>query len=505
MSKKVFWIVLTISLLVNAILHIQLLSHGNFYFTVDQGKDAMFVREINERSQIIFRGPVTSVAGVHAGPLWFYFIAIGYRIFNGNPYGAPFMELLLNSGGVLFAALFLEKKIGRNRTLIAIIPLLFSWQFFETAAWGFNPFPLTILALVQALLLSEFLNNKSRYYFWALVPTMLAFHAEVAGATTMFLFYVVIGAVGVRQKYISFKKYSLYSFIIPILLVAPLSYELLKRAQFANQVYTGHSTGLGIFAKTTFGPMSRNLGEIVGSAIIRQQWPVGLFAMLIVLGTYLKKRKHDFNFESRLTFLVAIMVGIAYMFFGSNNGWRDWQTVYFYPLLFLLFMILATSLKSKIIWIVVIAVLCFKIPTFITRYNTYPSPKDDVSILANEMKVIDWIYTHSENDGFNVYTYTDGFFDYTYQYLFWWYGRDKYGFVPCEYANYPHSPKENYVPGYLSYSEPRLGCTKFRFLILESDTNGESNEGWLEDFQKSTTLVESHSVGKIVIEKRRVN
>ena len=504
MSRKIFWIVLASALIINAILHMHLLGQGNFYFTVDQGKDAMFVREINENSKVIFRGPVTSVAGVHAGPLWFYFIAIGYRIFNGHPYGAAFMELLLNSGALIFAANFLLKRIGTKRTLLSIVSVLFSWQFFETSAWGFNPFPLMPLALIQVFLLTEFINKKENYYLYALIPTLLAFNAEVAGASTLFIFYFLVGSVGVYKKFISIKKYLLSAIVFPVLTVAPLSYELFKRAEFANQLYTGNTKGLGIFAKTTFGPMTKNLGEIVGSAIIRQFWIVGLVAVLIVLSVYLFNRKHTFNFEARLTLLVASLTGIAYMFFGSNNGWRDWQTVFFFPIIFLWFMIIATSLKSKLIWLTIAVVLCFKFPIFLDRYMTYPSPKSDMSILSNQLKVVDWIYRHSENDGFNVYTYTDGFFDYTYQYLFWWYGRQKYGFVPCEYANYPHSPKETYVPGYLSYTEPRLGCTKLRFLILESETNGQSNEGWVEDFRNQTKLLETHEVGEILIEKRTV-
>ncbi len=138
------------------------------------------------------------------------------------------------------------------------------------------------------------------------------------------------------------------------------------------------------------------------------------------------------------------------------------------------------------------------------RYIDHFRYSPDSSMLYNEISVLDWIYTHNDEDGFNVYTYTDTFYDYPYQYLFWWYGRKKYGFMPCEYSNFPLSHKEVYVPNYLNYNEPQLGCNRLRFLIIQSDTNGQSNEDWIADFQKSTKLLENITIGSIEVEKREL-
>jgi hypothetical protein len=125
-------------------------------------------------------------------------------------------------------------------------------------------------------------------------------------------------------------------------------------------------------------------------------------------------------------------------------------------------------------------------------------------MLYNQLSVLDWIYTHNDEDGFNVYTYTNTFYDYPYQYLFWWYGRERYGFMPCEYSNYPKSPKETYIPDFLEYTEPRLGCNRLRFLIVESDTNGQTNKNWIDDFRNDTLLVEEVTIGTVIVEKREV-
>ena len=117
------------------------------------------------------------------------------------------------------------------------------------------------------------------------------------------------------------------------------------------------------------------------------------------------------------------------------------------------------------------------------------------------MKVLDWIYSHNEGNGFNLYTYTDSFYDYSYQYLISWYGKEKYGFYPCEYANFPLAHKYLYIPGAEKYNTPQLGCDKFRFLIIDSTTNGNKNKGWINEFRDLTIFVEKTQIGNTTIEK----
>jgi hypothetical protein len=61
-----------------------------------------------------------------------------------------------------------------------------------------------------------------------------------------------------------------------------------------------------------------------------------------------------------------------------------------------------------------------------------------------------------------------------------------------------------YVPGWEHYVEPKLGCDKFRFLIIESDTNGETNKDWILDFRSKNVFLERVTIGKTVIEKYKL-
>src|SRR5689334_5830320 len=60
---------------------------NNFYFTMDQGNDAIHAREILVRHKLPLLGPETSIFGLYAGPAWYYFIALGYFLAGGHPAG----------------------------------------------------------------------------------------------------------------------------------------------------------------------------------------------------------------------------------------------------------------------------------------------------------------------------------------------------------------------------------------------------------------------------------
>jgi len=205
------------------------------------------------------------------------------------------------------------------------------------------------------------------------------------------------------------------------------------------------------------------------------------------------------------------LVLVSYLFFGSNHGWRAWHTVYI-PIVSLIVILLTcwglVRRRQTLIKIggasVIGIILFFNLMNFRNNYFSYLQVSDNPSLLYNQLKVLDWIYTHNEDNGFNLYTYTDSFYDYSYQYLISWYAKKKYGFYPCEYANYPLAHKYLYIPGEENYREPKLGCDKLRFLIVDSKTNGNDNKNWIEDFRRKTILVEKTEIGKILIEKRKM-
>ncbi|MDP2649337.1 MAG: hypothetical protein Q8P10_00680, partial [bacterium] len=118
MNKKLFWALFILIILFGFLIRVIPTLGNNFYFTMDQGDDAVHVREILVRHQIPILGPPTGLEGLFAGPLWYYFISIGYLIFGGNPFGSVFMLILLNLGLTAVLMKILAKKISLSFALI---------------------------------------------------------------------------------------------------------------------------------------------------------------------------------------------------------------------------------------------------------------------------------------------------------------------------------------------------------------------------------------------------
>jgi len=487
---KYFCILLAILILFGLLSRVFAISGNRIFFTVDEGRDAIYVRQILNYHQIFTKGPESSVRGIFTGPLWYYFISIGYLLMNGNPTGAVLVLILLNLGVTIVLVTILRREINEKLALTVGLGLMVSWPFFNTSLYGFNPFPLVALSIILILLLAK---NK---YGWALLPILLAFNTELAGAISFLIFYILVGLIFVLQRKINIKKYLLFSFLIPSIGLFKILFDYLGQPKNTT------SSGLRVLAGTNFKQIFIEFIKMIGQVSIPQNVYLGFLVIIVITIFYIKLRKKNI-FGKRIIYLALTLIFVSYLFFGSNHGWRAWHTVYIAPLVLISVLLMLYEFK-KVGKILIVIILFLNIVSFKNNYIDYLKPSPNPSLLSNEEVVLDWIYTHNENNGFNLYTYTNSFYDYSYQYLISWYALPKYGFYPCEYSNFPLSIKALYIPGATNYVTPQLGCDKFRFLIIDSDTNGNQNKDWINDFRSQTILVDRTQIGNTTIEKRKI-
>ncbi len=488
--KKYFWILTLIIILFGFLIRIYPLLDNRIFFTVDQGRDAIYVREILNFHKIFTKGPQSSVAGIFTGPGWYYFISAGYAIFKGNPIGAVFMLIVLNLGITLLLMGIIKNKVSWKLALITGLGLQFFWGFYTTSLWGFNPFPLVCLSIILIILLI-----KKRYVL-ALIPIFLAFNTELAGATAFLIFYALIGAWWVLKKKLDLPSFVICAIGLPLMGILKIVNDFLNQPVGATRF-----AGLGVFNGVNFGQMAIEFGKMLGQAAIPQNPYLGLGIIILIIVIFVKRKKKNL-FIKNFVFLSLGLIITSYFFFSSNLGWRAWHTVYIPPLIFISLTFMLYEFK-RIGYFLIGIIFVLQIINFKDNVTSYLKPTNNPSLLSNQLKVLDWVYSHNEGNGFNLYTYTNTFYDYSYQYLVSWYGKPKYGFYPCEYSNFPISNKDLYMPGWQHYVEPQLGCDDYRFLIVESDTNGNENKNWINEFRIETHLIDSFKIGDTLIEKRK--
>ncbi len=473
----------------NLILRIIPILSNNFYWTVDQGWDAIYVREILYGHTLVTRGPETTIRGIFAGPLWYYFKAIGFFFSGGHPLGGLAMLILLHVFIFFILYDFLSRRLDRFHALFILVGLSGYWWFFDTARYAFNPFPLVILTISMAIMLIRFLEGRRSMLIWSFVMVFLAYNTHVLGAAVMLGVWIVFGLWGLRKGLADIR---VLGGVLLLLIIFGLGFVPKAMVLFS---------GSGQLQTGGFVQVGQGIMEIVGRSVAPQDWRVGLFFALALTTLFFRGIKR--GMEVKFVCITALFIFFSFIIVGFGKIYRDWYLVSLPTLAFISVALMLFKLGK---WgrVLFALIIILQVSYFTNRYSENLKLSDDKSILANQIKVVDKVYEMAHNDGFAVYTYTDSFLDYHSQYLIWWMGTNQYKYLPCEYGILPYTDKV-YVPGWTKYNEPTKWCDRYRFLIVESDTNGETNADWIDKYRQITDLVEEARVGNVAIEKREIN
>ena len=305
-----FWTILALTFLIR----ILPVLGNNFYFTMDQAEDALYIREMLVRHKLPLLGPQTGIDGIYAGPGWYYFIAPGYALFRGHPFGAVLMVILLNVSLVCLIMHTIAKELSRNVAIFVGAALLTSWWFFDTSRYAFNPFPLVFLGFWLVLLLTDFVRKHRKKYLWAGVAVGLAFNTEIAGAMALFLFYLTIGVWGVKKRIHTWKNFMLslliFSFFLTPYIVSELTSRFSQTHIIMNELFDPH----GIFSGTSFGAVTGGFLRIVSRSILRQIPEIGslTFATIVFFSwRRWKSRRPTHGFTKYFTLLTLVLLSVT--------------------------------------------------------------------------------------------------------------------------------------------------------------------------------------------------
>ena len=283
--KKYFWLAFFAILILSFAIRIIPPQNHNFFFTMDQADDGVWTREFFERGQILWHGSRTNIPGVYAGPIWYYFISIGYILFRGDPFGAVFMVIVLNVFLTGLLMLVLRKKVGIGTSLLVGLVLQFFWWFYDTSRWAFNPFPMVATSLATVLLLVAFLEGKKKAYILAAIPVFLGFNFEVAGTVALFIFYVLVGVWGLLHKKLSLRLL-LPAFAVSGFFCLVLFYQLLI-VHFVAKL-PGQPTGY--FSGTNFIFLAGKFAEIFTYPLIPYHFWASLLLLVLIAVLFTKSR-----------------------------------------------------------------------------------------------------------------------------------------------------------------------------------------------------------------------
>lgn len=497
---------------------LRMIYFGDATFGYDQARDAFVGTAIFTRDHIKILGPSSDIKGLFHGSLYWYLTAPFYYFSHGDPLYARMFLVIVNLANIFFIYFF-SKKLFRNTFVALTSAFLFavSFEAVQYARWISNP-SMALLTVAG--------------FYWGLWLTIsrkpygvgLMFLAAAASMQfEIFLVYLSVFSVFGLGYYLTKAKLktliikaNYYLFGGALLLYAPFGIAELK---FKFQAMKGllsfftHGSSEVKDANFLFAKLARFIdslyGNISANIINFNLWyATGFFAILslFVLWTVLSKRKK--RGVVIFLFLWMISPGLFYIFEKNNSYFLNIGNIY--PLIMLTSFALWSLIKKipralqVIIAVAVLGTILLSNGHLIVENNkhgeTLLSVQTNIT-LSGEKEALDWMYTQSNGKPFSVNAVTNPLFiNTTWAYLFDWYGKGKYGYMPSWFG-YPQTG--NYGDGVV-YSPETEKAGRLHFLIIEPITGIPFEHilayRRLED--QRSTLLETRKIEGFVVEKR---
>lgn len=501
---KALWFKLAfiLILLLGLVIRLMPTQNNNFYFTMDQGDEAVRARELWFRHQIPLTGQGTSLPGIYHGPFWIWYISIGYFLFGGHPFGALFILMVLKLAILAYLMLRLAKHSSQLVALSIGVSLILFWPFYDASRYAFSPFPLVSIAILTLILLVESLDKKPLRFILTAAPVGMIFHTELASFPPFLALCLLTGIWGIINKIWQLKHLFLFTLVLSIFFIPHLITEIKSGFPQTKALHRYTLSSDSVF--TTNAPLITGVFVNLIEQSVTPVKPLRVFGLFLAPALILYSRlSSQYIFSKRYITLQTLLLALSWIWFTTNSGWNPWHTVYIPPILFIAILLAIWNLPGKLGALVFLIIITAQIISFNKLYKTFFKPSPDPSLLTNELAAVDWVYQESAGRGFYVYSYLPSVYDYPYQYLFWWRGIKKYGYLPCEYSTAPSVP-DLFIEGLKYYQNPQKPCSNFRFLIIEPDTRADLQNIWLEQVRVGTILIEETNFGKIRVEKRQL-
>ncbi len=488
------YIILLLILIGGAFLRLWGMAHGNFAFTYDVGRDLLAVQKMIEQQKFSLLGPTTGVEGVFYGPWWYLFLAIPFFLTGGNPYVIVSIIAVLGVSVVFMGFLLGREFGGQTLGLLLALFIAFTPPFisFSTQIWSPDLLPpfMIFTLVVSYLLFKGTIKNKFWWLFLGLSAT-LTFEME---ASFGFFFLTATTLMVLIFPFPRKKTINTFFFFWGIILIEGFRMVFELKHNFLQT-----KSLIKVFQTTTSGEEESFLIKINDTLLLFwQKWIetlgggnflislITLFFTFGIIFFFWKKTAKENRFLAKFLLLIFSLTFAGFIFY-PRALWLHYFIGLPLIYLFLFFLALSSflarskSLKRRFLICLIFSLAFYASnPTEIYQSIKAPLFKGDAAVFRNQLKVVDAVYNDAGGKRFNYVAYTPPIHPYTWQYLFSWYGRNKYSYLPSQ-------EKAN-----------------FFYLIIEPDfEHPERLEDWLKLRAGDGKFIKTEVIaGGITLEKR---
>jgi 4-amino-4-deoxy-L-arabinose transferase-like glycosyltransferase len=515
MSKKTL---LLLSLIIILGLGLRLLYFDAVTFGYDQARDALQSISIIKNADLKIIGPTTDIRGLFHSPLYWYIISPFYYFSGGDPAIARIPMILINILNIILIY-FIAKELFKSEK-IALLSSLFMAVSFEAVQYGrwlSNPPP--ALLTVGIFFFGLWLVLKKR-------PIGLPLMLFVWGFSVDFQFFLVyqvaflIGAflyLFLKQKQTlldSFKKsYWLYGASI-----VPWVFYITSEIKFKFQgmraifgFFTKQETGLDPSIIPKIMNFWKSLIRNVAVNLTGYNKEIALYLLLLLFGYVLYLVIVNKKLRGRVLFLLMWLLSPVLIYPLEKNNSYFLNIGNLYPLILLTLLVLfdIASYVKKIGPYIIIGAIGIVIYNNLHLVITENKKGETlfsvqyVQVLTDEKKVMDYTYIKSNKKMFSFNTLTNPLFiNTTWAYLYNWYGKNKYGYMPIwEGAYLDDFGKEIQ---FTNASQLKEGMP--HYMIFEPPVFPDQYIKTYSRYEnKRSDLLQVEKFGTHVVEARRIN
>jgi len=479
-------------------------------FGYDQARDAFNALEIWQEDHFKILGPRTDLDGIYHGPLYWYLISPFYYFTQGSIWNVRLFLIIFNSL-TIFLIYDLTKRLFKSKktALLASAFYALSFEAVQYGRWLSNPSPAIVTITLSFWALWRLIEGEVQ-----ILPLLIF----AWGLSTQFQFFMIYQGLAFliiwllaqkpKRKKIPIKTITL-SFLAAIaaffpFLAAELKFNFQGIRSFIR--FSQKQTHFG----DSFVKIASNYLNRFSQIFFFNLWGVNLFLagiagiITICLAVKLTEKK---QLRNQALFLSSWIISpIILHFFGGTDAVFINLGAGIGAIILSSHLInrLLKNKRIKYLYFLAIFIIISGNLGLIISQNKNGETLFSVQkrmILGDELRVIDWVYDQSRGKAFKINTITNPLFiNSTWSYLFDWYGKNKYGYMPIWWGE-----TQVGVPGEkVKFSQEKE--TDLHFLIIEPGPS--IPEEYLFAIRKledtRSEVVEIKKIGNFIIEKRKI-
>ena len=471
----------------------------NVYFSYDQARDFYFAEDILKGDLRIIGPPSAASDKLFPGPLSLYIYAFIQFLFGKDPEIYSIFFRLYNALGIFLVYVIGTKLFNKKVGVLSASLYAFSYEQSQyTLLMSHQP-----LAVLSVL-------------FMYLGLTMLLFEKKVKG--------LIIAALGLG---LSIQFHYVYIFIITSVLA--LVYLLRKQIPKLTPKYILKAVFLflaclltyiiselrfnfrfitTLFSSSTNSMLHLNEAFYVANRFIYDSfladYKYTIYVLILILAIFayvIFKTKFK---EKGLFLLLWFVGGILPSLISGTKGYYYSASASVSLLIFFSTIVVIAYRSHKILASILFLAILFNNYFLMVDQNP-KGPNLEIVIqpgmlLPEEKKALDYIYQNANQKPFTVNALTVPLnINTTWSYIFEWYGKENYGYLPI----WSVKPAEGF-PGNLVYESSRSKLPDTQFVIIEP-LNGIRDVDKAKFFAEEsyfTRVVEEKEFGTITVQKR---